>query len=216
MTLRDHRHADGEQPDRAVGAAVARPRPGCSRPRGASASSTCSRSSSGKVPENQEGGPYRAARLARLRRRIRPLVLRRTKELVAPELPPKQEQELRDRTGARAPGALRHGAAARAAEGARAARRPGPQPLHRLPLAHAAAHAEPRARARRPDARAACRRASSTRCSSSCDEIVAEGHRALVFSQFTSFLALVARAAGRRRHRATPTSTARTRRPRTR
>jgi superfamily II DNA or RNA helicase len=48
----------------------------------------------GKVPENAEDGPYRAARLARLRRRIRPLVLRRTKELVAPELPPKQEQEL--------------------------------------------------------------------------------------------------------------------------
>jgi SNF2 family DNA or RNA helicase len=33
-------------------------------------------------------------RLARLRRRIRPLMLRRTKELVAPELPPKQEQVL--------------------------------------------------------------------------------------------------------------------------
>ncbi len=48
----------------------------------------------GKVPENQEGGPYRAARLERLRRRIRPLVLRRTKELVAPELPPTQEQLL--------------------------------------------------------------------------------------------------------------------------
>ena len=48
----------------------------------------------GKVPENAEGGAYRAARLARLRRRIRPLVLRRTKELVAPDLPPKQEQEL--------------------------------------------------------------------------------------------------------------------------
>ncbi|MFT4220399.1 MAG: DEAD/DEAH box helicase [Microbacterium sp.] len=49
----------------------------------------------GKVPENTEGGPFRAARLERLRRRIRPLVLRRTKELVAPDLPPKQEQELR-------------------------------------------------------------------------------------------------------------------------
>ena len=35
-----------------------------------------------------------AERLARLRRRIRPLMLRRTKELVAPELPPKQEQVL--------------------------------------------------------------------------------------------------------------------------
>ncbi len=33
-------------------------------------------------------------RLASLRRRIRPLVLRRTKEAVAPELPPKQEQVL--------------------------------------------------------------------------------------------------------------------------
>ncbi|MGR0319384.1 DEAD/DEAH box helicase [Agromyces sp. ZXT2-3] len=33
-------------------------------------------------------------RLDRLRRRIRPLVLRRTKEAVAPELPPKQEQVL--------------------------------------------------------------------------------------------------------------------------
>lgn len=33
----------------------------------------------GKVPESQEGGAYRAGRLARLRRRIRPLVLRRTK-----------------------------------------------------------------------------------------------------------------------------------------
>lgn len=35
-----------------------------------------------------------ADRLARLRRRIRPLLLRRTKEAVAPELPPKQEQVL--------------------------------------------------------------------------------------------------------------------------
>ena len=49
----------------------------------------------GKVPENQEGGAYRAARLDRLRRRIRPLVLRRTKELVAADLPAKQEQEVR-------------------------------------------------------------------------------------------------------------------------
>ncbi|MCR2814656.1 DEAD/DEAH box helicase [Microbacterium jiangjiandongii] len=53
----------------------------------------------GKTPENAEGGPYRARRLERLRRRIRPFVLRRTKELVAPDLPPKQEQELRVRLG---------------------------------------------------------------------------------------------------------------------
>lgn len=48
----------------------------------------------GKVPENEEGGPARAERLALLRRRIRPFVLRRTKEQVAPELPARQEQEL--------------------------------------------------------------------------------------------------------------------------
>lgn len=48
----------------------------------------------GKVPENEEGAPYRQRRLERLRRRVRPLLLRRTKELVAAELPPKQEQVL--------------------------------------------------------------------------------------------------------------------------
>ena len=48
----------------------------------------------GKVPENEEGGEYRRRRLERLRRRIRPLMLRRTKQLVASELPDKQEQHL--------------------------------------------------------------------------------------------------------------------------
>ena len=48
----------------------------------------------GKVPENAEGGDYRRRRLEQLRRRIRPLLLRRTKELVAPDLPAKQEQIL--------------------------------------------------------------------------------------------------------------------------
>ncbi|MCT1476471.1 DEAD/DEAH box helicase [Microbacterium sp. p3-SID336] len=48
----------------------------------------------GKVPENEEGAPYRQRRLAELRRRIRPLLLRRTKELVAADLPPTQEQVL--------------------------------------------------------------------------------------------------------------------------
>ena len=47
----------------------------------------------GKVPENEEGAPYRERRIARLRSRIRPFVLRRTKDLVAPELPARQEQE---------------------------------------------------------------------------------------------------------------------------
>ncbi|GLI27778.1 DNA helicase [Agromyces rhizosphaerae] len=43
-------------------------------------------------PIEQDGN---AERRATLRRRIRPLVLRRTKEQVAPELPPKQDQVLR-------------------------------------------------------------------------------------------------------------------------
>ncbi|MBS1698172.1 MAG: DEAD/DEAH box helicase, partial [Actinobacteria bacterium] len=49
----------------------------------------------GKVPENAEGAPYRRARIELLRRRIRPFLIRRTKELVAPELPERQEQVLR-------------------------------------------------------------------------------------------------------------------------
>ncbi|WP_424935761.1 MULTISPECIES: DEAD/DEAH box helicase [Bacteria] len=54
----------------------------------------------GKVPENAEGAPYRRARIERLRRRIRPFVLRRTKELVASDLPERQEQVLRIELGA--------------------------------------------------------------------------------------------------------------------
>ena len=53
----------------------------------------------GKVPENAEGAPYRRARIERLRRRIRPFVLRRTKELVAPDLPERQDQVLRIELG---------------------------------------------------------------------------------------------------------------------
>lgn len=46
----------------------------------------------GDVPADQ--ARIRADRLARLRRRVRPFLLRRTKELVAPELPERQEQVL--------------------------------------------------------------------------------------------------------------------------
>ncbi|WP_286793365.1 DEAD/DEAH box helicase, partial [Microbacterium sp. UBA3394] len=48
----------------------------------------------GKVPDNVEGGAYRRARLEKLRRRVRPLMLRRTKAQVAADLPPRQEQVL--------------------------------------------------------------------------------------------------------------------------
>ncbi|WP_454048945.1 DEAD/DEAH box helicase [Cellulomonas sp. Marseille-Q8402] len=46
----------------------------------------------GDLPES--AGRLRAARLARLRRRVRPFLLRRTKDLVAADLPEKQEQTL--------------------------------------------------------------------------------------------------------------------------
>ncbi|HWD61261.1 MAG TPA: DEAD/DEAH box helicase, partial [Humibacter sp.] len=46
-------------------------------------------------PVHGTDAAHGATRLKRLRRRIRPLLLRRTKDLVAPELPPKQEQVLR-------------------------------------------------------------------------------------------------------------------------
>ncbi len=49
----------------------------------------------GKVDENLEGGAARERRLARLRRRIRPFLLRRTKALVASDLPPRHELDVR-------------------------------------------------------------------------------------------------------------------------
>ena len=145
----------------------------------------------GKVPDNHEGGDYRARRLARLRRRIRPLVLRRTKELVAADLPPKQEQEVR----------IELGAAHRALYDAVLQRERQKvlgllddldrnrfivfrslTLLRMLSLAPelvdpAHAHIAP---------------SKLTALFEQLDEIVAEGHRTLVFSQFTSFLALVA------------------------
>ena len=153
----------------------------------------------GKVPENQEGGDYRARRLERLRRRIRPLVLRRTKELVAADLPPKQEQEVR----------IELGPAHRALYDAVLQRERQKvlgllddldrnrfivfrslTLLRMLSLAPelvdpANAHIAP---------------SKLTALFEQLDEIVAEGHRTLVFSQFTSFLALVADAARGARH----------------
>jgi superfamily II DNA or RNA helicase len=49
----------------------------------------------GRGITDQEAAEHGAKLLARLRRRIRPLMLRRTKELVAKDLPAKQEQVLR-------------------------------------------------------------------------------------------------------------------------
>ncbi|GAA5027459.1 DEAD/DEAH box helicase [Microbacterium fluvii] len=146
----------------------------------------------GKVPENEEGGPYRAKRLDRLRRRIRPFVLRRTKELVAPELPERQEQEVR----VELPAAHR----ARYDIVLQRERRKVLGLLDDLDrnrfivfrsltllrmLALAPALIDP------ADARLGSSKIEALL--ERVDEVAAEGHRALVFSQFTSFLDLVER-----------------------
>ena len=61
----------------------------------------------------------------------------------------------------------------------------------------------------RPSARSTSRAPSSTCCCRSSRRCVDEGHKALVFSQFTSLLAIVRAAARRARHAPTSTSTAR-------
>lgn len=144
----------------------------------------------GKVPENQEGGAYRAGRLARLRRRIRPLVLRRTKELVAADLPAKQEQEVRIELGA-AHRALYDTVLQRERQKVLGLLEDLDRNrfivfrsltlLRMLSLAPelvdpAYSHIAP---------------SKLGALFEQLDEALAEGHRALVFSQFTSFLGLV-------------------------
>jgi len=145
----------------------------------------------GKVPDNQDGGEYRARRLARLRRRIRPLVLRRTKEAVASDLPPKQEQEIRVELSA-SHRALYDAVLQRERQKVlgllddldrnRFIVFRSLTLLRMLSLAPelidpAHAHIAP---------------SKLTALFEQLDEILAEGHRTLVFSQFTSFLGLVA------------------------
>ena len=154
----------------------------------------------GKVPDTQEGGEFRARRLARLRRRIRPLVLRRTKELVAADLPPKQEQEVQIELGA-AHRALYDTILQRERQKVLGLLDDLDRQrfivfrsltlLRMLSLAPglvdpAHAHIVP---------------SKLTALFEQLDEIVAEGHRTLVFSQFTSFLGLVAERTREPRHR---------------
>ncbi len=144
----------------------------------------------GKVPENEEGGPYRARRLERLRHRIRPFVLRRTKDLVARDLPPRQEQEVRvelspahravydtvlQRERRKVLGLLDD------LDRNRFIVFRSLTVLRRLALAPSLVDAGD------PDIRSSKLEALTERL----DELIAEGHRALVFSQFTSYLALV-------------------------
>lgn len=132
---------------------------------------------------------HREARLARLRRRIRPFVLRRTKELVATELPPVQEQDVhvelspghralydtvlqRERT--KVLGLLDD------LDRNRFTVFRSLTLLRMLSLAPALI-----------DPHASAGSAKLDELRERVSEVAAEGHRALVFSQFTSFLDLV-------------------------
>lgn len=131
-----------------------------------------------------------AERLARLRRRIRPLMLRRRKEEVAPELPPKIEQVLSveltpahrriyarqlQRERQRVLGLL--------------------DDVQRNRIAILTALTKLRQLALAPElvdpADAAAGSAKLDSLMEHIGEVVAEGHRALVFSQFTGFLGLL-------------------------
>jgi superfamily II DNA or RNA helicase len=127
-------------------------------------------------------------RLARLRRRIRPLMLRRTKDLVARELPAKQEQVLQVELDPR------HRRLYEATLQKERQKLLGlvedldrnrfivfrSLTLLRM-LALDAALIDPEANAGIPSAKLDA-------LFEQLDEVLAEGHRALVFSQFTSFL----------------------------
>ncbi|MFC8683067.1 SNF2-related protein [Microbacterium ureisolvens] len=145
----------------------------------------------GKVPENQEGGAYRAGRLARLRRRIRPLVLRRTKDLVAADLPAKQEQEVRIELGA-AHRALYDTVLQRERQKVLGLL----EDLDRNRFIVFRSLTLLRMLSLAPElvdpAHAGIAPSKLGALFEQLDEALAEGHRALVFSQFTSFLGLVA------------------------
>ena len=139
-----------------------------------------------------------AGRLERLRARIRPFLLRRRKEEVAPELPAKTEQVLE---------VPLHGAHQRAYE--RRFRREQQKLLGLLDdvkknqIQILASLTRLRREALDPsfgDAAEApnVRSAKLEALGDLLDEIVADGHRALVFSQFTDFLGLAAGVADRR------------------
>ena len=103
---------------------------------------------------------------------------------------------------------LRDPPAARAAEGARPARRLRQEPVRDLPVADAAAAAQPRRRRWSTTSTSDVPSAKLDALVDQLSEIVAEGHRALVFSQFTRFLARVRHRLDAGRHRVRATSTA--------
>ena len=139
------------------------------------------------------------------RARSRPFILRRTKEQVAHDLPAEDRADARAASSSAEQRALydelRDHYRAALLEPRRRAMGIG---ALEDPRARGAAAAAPGGLPPGPDrpARGAASRArSSTRCCRASRRSSTEGHKALVFSQFTSFLALVRDAARRRRDR---------------
>lgn len=131
-------------------------------------------------------------RVARLRRRVRPLLLRRTKEQVAPELPDRQEQVLSVQL---APKHRRAYDARLQRERTRVLGLLDDFDSNRIAIFRSLTTLRRMAL----DATLVDEETYAGVPSSKLDvlfeqlvEVVAEGHRALVFSQFTSYLALVA------------------------
>ena len=171
-----------------------------------------------RVPESRPArhvigvrAPRRRGRAAAIRealdvlsRGVRPFILRRTKAQVAPELPPRTRADDPLRAGGRAARALRRAARSLSRGAARAAsQRDGHAEVEDARARGAAAPA-PGGLPSRPGRQAPIgdgRRRSSTRCCRSSREVREEGHKALVFSQFTSLLALLRDAARRGRRR---------------
>ena len=85
-----------------------------------------------------------AIRLRQLRRRIRPLMLRRTKESVASEPPPKQEQVVEVELHPRHRRIYQTHSATRTAESPRSDRRSRSQPIHGAQVADLVASTQPR------------------------------------------------------------------------
>ena len=148
-----------------------------------------------KVPDvlgaHVEPEEFRRDRLARLRRRIRPLMLRRTKQDVAPELPPKQEQTLRIEL---APAHRAHYDRVLQRERQKVLGLLGDLDRNRFivfrsltllrMLSLAPVLVDP--------TRGGMGSAKLDALLERLEETAAEGHRSLVFSQFTSFLKLAA------------------------
>lgn len=144
----------------------------------------------GRVDENLEGGAARERRLGRLRRRVRPFLLRRTKDVVAADLPPRQEQDVQVELSS-----------GHRAVYDRVLQRERRKVLgllddldsqrfivfRSLTMLRMLALAPSLVDAGGPGLASSKLEALRARL----DELAAEGHRALVFSQFTSFLDIV-------------------------